>query len=143
MTTWYYKAARSKLDHIGTLLLAKNGFLARSAHNANGSSATRVSDVQVGDLVHVYYAQKERPATPIGSYEIVDGVADANWVLGPVPGTALFKVTSAFVRKFDLKGDYEPDPVLKEFMGWLIKPAGAPPPYDPARFPGQNTLMRG
>lgn len=143
MKTWFYKAASSKLDQAGTVLLAAKGFLARSAHDLkNRSAAERVKQVEFGDTIHFYYVKKGKPSA-IGAFTIVESVESAAWVREPIAGTALFKVDTAFIRSIDSEGTFEPDPVLHTFTGWLVKRIAPALPYDAARFPGQTTLIEG
>jgi hypothetical protein len=139
MTEWFYKARNTKLDHVGTLLLANRGFLARSAHTSTGGWVPNVQSVGFGDVIHFYFIGRRGPA-PLGAFEVIKredfqtakSTPTADDFSGPVPGSAIYEVVDpSFITKLDPDGAYQPDPKLGKFTGWLIRkigPAAAAPP---------------
>jgi hypothetical protein len=138
MADWFYKATNSKLDKVGTLLLARRGFLCRSAYSRKKAWVANVRRVLFDDVIHFYFIAR-KPA-PIGAFRVVDlerfaptGPAPLNTDFGnAVPGSALYEVRHPkFIADLDPDGEYSPDPKLGAFTGWLIErvgPATAAPP---------------
>lgn len=141
---WVYKANEKKTDFPATLMLAKKGFLCRSAFNDDGARAALVDGVAVGDTLHFYFKDKKRGPRTIGSFEVIDAASHPKPQLfgAPVAQTALVEVVDpTFVSLLAGLGDYQPDKTLGVFTGWLLKPSTlATPPYDPKMFPGMATL---
>lgn len=147
---WVYKATETKLDHVGTMLLAtRDGFLCRSAYEGkNLSWADNVRLVNTGDTIHFYFRKKNGKIAPIGSFLVVEPDVDhpqfgAFGAFGArVPGTALFRVTDpVFIRRRDTAGAYQVDPVIGDYTGWALRRAGKPPPYDAKMFKNMTTLQ--
>ncbi len=140
---WGYKAARTKLDKSGTLIIAKRGFLCRSAHEANLSKADKVDRVAPGDVIHLYYSGGGK-VHELGAYEVIGPEQHPKpGLFGErVEGTALYRVLDpAFIREIDKDGAYEPDAKLGQFTGWIVEKRGKARPYEPKAFPGQSTLV--
>jgi len=138
MSEWFYKATNEKLDYVGTLLLAKRGFLCRSAYTRAEHWVANVQRVSFGDTIHFYFIG--RKPTPLGAFEVIwrdnyniaKSAPTANDFAGPVPGCALYEVVDpSFIADLDPDGGYEPDPRLGKYTGWLLRklgPAAAAPP---------------
>lgn len=144
---WVYKATETKLDHIGTLLLAdRDGFLCRSAYEENLSWADNVRLVDTGDTIHFYFIKKNGKVAPIGTFIVVipDAAHPRKNAFGVrVAETALFRVADpAFILRRDPEGAYKIDPVIGDYTGWPLRLAGKPPPYDTRMFKGMTTLQR-
>ena len=90
MPRWVYKATRKKRNQDDTLDLArKYEFLCRSAYeNERERHPALVHDVKLGNVIHFYYAGKNRVA-PFGSYRVVDGSEHPGRFSLPVEGSAL------------------------------------------------------
>lgn len=147
MAEWAYKSSTKKVDEHKTGRLAHRGFVCRAAFDerlGREQPARNVADVQIGDRLHLYCRNAGSRILALGTYRICrpDELTDATWAVEPVEGTALYKVTEAFVRAVDEVGGYQPDPVLGEFTGWLVKREGSAPKYDPTWHPGQLTLAK-
>ncbi len=145
MQTWGYKAASTKLDKPGTLLLLERGFLCRSAHDDVGNAAANVSSVQLGDVIHCYYSRAGKHDS-MGAFQVVEK-AEAPKIFphlaSQVPGTALYAAADpSFIRELDPLGAYAPDSTLGVFTGWAVKRVGRARPYEAKAFPGQGTLVR-
>ena len=144
MPRWVYKATRKKRNQDDTLDLArKYEFLCRSAYeNERERHPALVHDVKLGNVIHFYYAGKNRVA-PFGSYRVVDGSEHPGRFSLPVEGSALVgvleepqnaKLIEFLVRKNANEEGYERDPVLHVFTGWALKKLGRPPPFNQDRF---------
>lgn len=129
MTEWFYKVVPAKAGFEDTRLLAKkSGFLCRSAHGKSESIVDEVKGPVLGDLIHFYFVEQRRNPRAIGAFEIVgvEGHPHAARFGAQVAETALFRVTDpGFASQLRAFGEYKEDPVLKEFTGWLLKPAAA------------------
>jgi len=129
VTEWLYKATRSKLDHVGTMLLAKKGFLCRSAFTKKEHHVANVQAVEIHDILNFYYIVNNRPPRELGRFEIVSrdsyrGPLPADTFGELVPSTALYIVENpAFLTA--LAGTaYSPDPVIGKYTGWLLERLG-------------------
>lgn len=138
MAEWFYKATNKKLDYAGTLLLAKRGFLCRSAYTKVDKWVANVKSVAFGDVIHFYFRGPN--SRPIGAFEvirredfkIVKPTPTASDFVGPVAGCALYEVVDpSFISKFDPKGEYEPDHKLGNYTGWLLRKVGPAAPAPP------------
>lgn len=141
---WLYKAAQSKLDYPGTLLLADRGFLCRSAHEAKDlTRADNVRKVKLGDELHVYYSGRGK-VRDIGAFDVIEPKDHPTpSVFGEiVPDTALHVVEKPeFLTAIDTAGEYAPDPIVHKYTGWILRRRGRPLPYAASFFPGQMTLV--
>lgn len=141
---WGYKATRSKLDGPGTLLLAKRGFLCRSAYEQNLSWADNVQRVAIGHTIHFYYARRDGRVQELGAFTVIEPNEHPSPALfgARVDGSALHRVADpSFIRTIDKDGAYAPDPKLGAFTGWVLRAGGRAMAYDRGAFPGQSTLV--
>jgi hypothetical protein len=142
---WVYKSTDTKLDGQGTLILARRGFLCRSAYNESRAWVPNVRDVQLGDAIHFYHRGERSRLRQLGSYEVVgsEGHPQAAFLGERVDETALFVVDNPeFVKRIDTNGAYQPDPVLGKLTGWLIRKTGDSPPYRASMFAPMQCLAR-
>ncbi len=143
MSTWGYKATSSMLDHTGTMILAKRGVICRSAYEENGSKADKVSQVEVGDHIHLYYSGK-KGVTGLGLHEVTEPSGHMNpGAFGDrVEGTALFRLRdTSLISTIDHRGALGADPTLGVFTCWVIRRVGKARPYKAGAFPGMHTLV--
>jgi hypothetical protein len=130
---WLYKATNTKLDHVGTMLLAgRRGFLCRSAYDAARTWADNVGKVAFGDTIHFYYVDRNRKVLDIGAFMVIhrEEHPTPDAFGNVVPETALYVVENPdFIKKLDEKGAYQPDPVIGKLTGWLLRGVGKPVRY--------------
>lgn len=141
---WVYRATRSKIDAISTMILAdKRGFLCRTARSGAGAWATNVKAVAVGDLLHFYYTQAGKKPREFGAYEVLDPSShDRPELFGKqVEGTALFEVAPGELTNYLEAVGGVVDPIADVFTGWVIKRVGRSPAFDAKLFTGMNTLQ--
>jgi hypothetical protein len=153
MKEWVYKATESKVGYFETLHLAvQRHFLCRSLVEGEGSHTDRAREVAIGDVIHFYYKSKSKPASPYGSFLVVDGSEYESQFGERIEGTALFKVLEApenaeMLERLTKEHDRDPargyvrDPVYGCFTGWAIRRLDAaqrtPPDFDQDKlFPG-------
>lgn len=151
MTEWYYRATESKVTFSETCRLAKEeGFLCRSAFEANGTHADNTQKLGLGDLIHFYYSHSGAGYTVIGTFKVVAPHKHPHPELfgKAVTGTALYEVAEEFEKKLVALGTgegegYEPDPHLKKVTGWFLIPREdiTTPPFAEAPFRGQSSLV--
>lgn len=145
---WVYKAADTKLDFVGTMLLAnKDGFLCRSAYeDSTRTWADNVRQVRAGDTIHFYFRHRNGKIAGLGSFKVVVPTEDhprAGAFGESVAGTALFKVADpAFIEKRDPSRAYKVDPIIGQYTGWPLKRIGKAPPYQARMFKNMTTLQR-
>jgi hypothetical protein len=153
MKEWVYKATESKIGYFDTLHLAvQKHFLCRSLVDSDGSQADRVREVAIGDIIHFYYKSKSKPASPYGSFTVVDGSEYETQFGERIEGTALFKVIETpentdMIQRLMKEHDRDPargyvrDAVHKCFLGWVIQRIDSaqrtPPDFEQDKlFPG-------
>ena len=139
MTEWLYKATRSKATFIETMNLAfLDKFIARSAYELeNNSKADNVWDVAFGDLLHVYYREKNGKLQSLGTYEVTPPPADSKRFGEAVETTSLVRIIDDEfqARWCGEEKPYDVDPIERRLTGWhvtRIKGAKTPPTTTPA-----------
>jgi hypothetical protein len=132
VTEWFYKVVPAKAGFEDTRLLAKkSGFVCRSAHGKSQSLIEEVKGPALGDTLHLYFVEQRRSPRAIGAFEIVApaGHSHESRFGEQVEGTAMFRVTDpGFASQLRAFQEYEEDPVVKAFTGWLLKPGAAAAP---------------
>jgi hypothetical protein len=152
MSEWCYKATKTKVTFEETRDLAvTDGFLCRSAYEANASRADNTQHVEFRDTIHVYFME-DQVAHVIGSFEVVgpNRHPHPERFRQGVTGTALFEVSDDFATLVTSLGTgdgegYKADPVLKKVTGWALvhRPDVATPPFEGTPLAGQQpTLLR-
>jgi len=151
MTQWLYRATPTKVDFDETARLAvEEGFICRSAFEADGSHADNTKHIDFRDLIHFYFTSDKGPRI-IGTFEVVGPNRHPHGKrFGKgVKGTTLLEVDDDDLARVlaSIKSGregYDPDPVLKRFTGWAVvrRSDVETPPFDPAAFPNQATLVR-
>lgn len=149
MTEWFYKATTKKLDHVGTMLLAKRGFLCRSAYTKTHARVANVQSVAIGDVLHVYYVGNSKTSA-LGAFEVVtpEGLSADKWTppaanFKPIPDCALHEVVDpGFIFAIDSGHAYAPDPKLDKYTGWLLKRVGDAAPAPKELFSQMATLIK-
>jgi hypothetical protein len=133
MKQWVYKATMSKVEYHETRDIAvTRHFLCRSAVEASGAHPDRVREIELGDIIHFFYALKNGKVPSYGSFMVIDGAAYPAQFGERIEGTALFKVredadNADMVRLLteehekDPKRGYSRDPEHSCFTGWVIK----------------------
>jgi hypothetical protein len=132
MEEWIYKATKSKVGYYETrhLAVAKH-FLCRSAVERNGSQSDRVREVDLGDIIHFYYARGDGKVPSYGSFVVVHGGKYSKQFGERIEGTALFRVSedlenSGMIRLLTEEHEKDPsrgyarDPEHRCFTGWVI-----------------------
>lgn len=141
---WVYRATRSKIDAISTMILAdKRGFLCRTARSGAGVWASNVKNVVVGDLLHFYYTQAGKKPREFGAYEVVspEGHDRPELFGAQVEGTALYEVAPGELHDYLEAVGGVMDPITDVYTGWVIKRVGRSPAFDAKLFTGMNTLQ--
>jgi hypothetical protein len=103
-----------------------------------------VRKVRFDDLIHFYFREKNRPLTPLGTFQVIkkDDHPAPDRLGSLVDETALYEVTSEdFIKRCDPHGAYEHDPVARCFTGWAIKRIGDAPAPEPSFAQGQPTMV--
>jgi len=149
MTQWLYKATNAKLDKGGTLLLARRGFLCRSAYTAKGAWVANVRKVFFGDVLNVWFIGKQ--PSLLGAFEVIRREAfharsqrptAEDFSAEPVPGSALYEVTEpAFIHELDPGAAYKVDPRLGRFTGWLLRRVAPDAGAHPSKFLAQTPTL--
>ena len=150
---WFYKATPTKVSFEETRDLAlEDGFICRSAFEVNGSRADNTQQVDLGDIIHMYFSEAGQPLQVIGSFEVVGQRRHPfpeRFGKG-VAGTQLYEVSEKFAQELLRLGDasaerYQPDPVLKKITGWFVipRPDLPAPNAEGAPLHGRATLVRG
>jgi hypothetical protein len=143
--TWLYKATPKKLNSLDTRMLADlDGFLCRSARDAAGAWANNVREVQLGDIIHMYFVERGK-TNPIYAYEVIAPEAHPHPARfgRRIDETALFAVVDeTFIKKRDKEGGYEHDPLEHAFTGWLLRRREPAMPFQPRWFRAQACLVR-
>lgn len=133
MREWVYKATTTKVGYHETRHLAvARHFLCRSAMESNGSHADRVQQVELGDIIHFFYARGNGKVPSYGSFKVIDGASHPAQFGDRIDGTALFRVredadntdmiqllTEEHAK--DPEKGYMRDPEHECFTGWVIK----------------------
>jgi hypothetical protein len=146
VTEWFYKTTPTKAGFDDTRRLAKrDGFVCRSAHEKNEAWVESVQAPVIGDTLHFYFVEQRRSPRPIGSFEIIaaEAHAEPSRFGEQVDTTALFRVKDpGFASQLRAFGDYQPDPVVKDFTGWLLKPlASLPPAFEQTPLKGSRSSL--
>jgi len=154
MREWVYKATETKVGFWETRHLAiVQHFLCRSAVEFDGSQADRVREVQIGDRIHFYYKQRNKPVSSYGTFEVIEGTAYPTRFGHQIPGMALFTVLETpenqdMIQRLTEEHDrdpskgYERDPQHKCFTGWVIKRRSHAPNFDQKRMlPSSRTNL--
>lgn len=147
MTDWFYKATPKKAELAETRKLALyDHFVPRSAYNDDGTHAALVTEVALGDTIHLYYRSGVLHA--IGSFTVVrpEDIEGGPTRFGePIEGTALFTVIDEAWEQ-TICGDEKPyhrDKVLDALVGWVVTwKKGMRPPEKPKGMGGMQTLVR-
>jgi hypothetical protein len=115
-------------------LAKRDGFLFRAAHGGDAAVSPEATGPVIGDTLHVYFLEKHRGPRPLGSFVLTgpDKHPEPSRFGEAVAGTALHPVSDAgFASQLAAFDDYDVDPVVKQFTGWLLLPATvAPPPFE-------------
>jgi hypothetical protein len=153
MKQWVYKVNTSKVGYHETRDMAvTRHFLCRSAVEASGAHPDRVREVELGDIIHFFYALKNGKVPSYGSFTVIDGAAYPTQFGERIEGTALFKVRQSAdnaeliqllteEHEKDPKRGYRRDPEHGCFTGWVIKRLAStevkPPEFNQRKlFPG-------
>ncbi len=142
---WVYRATRSKIDAISTMILAdKRGFVCRTGRSGAGAWATNVKTVAVGDVIHFYYTQAGKKPREFGAYEVLSPESHERPDLfgPPLEGTALYEVAPGELANYLEAVGAVTDPISDVFTGWVIKRVGRSPAFDAKLFTGMNTLQQ-
>jgi hypothetical protein len=127
----------------GTLLLAKRGFMCRSAYEQNLSWADNVQRVAIGHTIHFYYARRDGHVQELGAFTVIEPHEHPSPALfgARVDGSALHRAADpSFIRRIDKDGAYAPDPKLGAFTGWVLRESGKARAYDRGRSPVRARL---
>jgi hypothetical protein len=152
MTEWLYRATPTKVGFEATRGLAlEDGLICRSGFEDDGSHADNTKHVAHRDLIHFYFCGEGSPQI-IGTFEVVGPNRHPRPKLfgKSVVKTALLEIgdevlTAKLGSIHPGNGEgYEPDPVLRKFTGWAVvaRPDVETPPFNPAAFPNQASLVR-
>jgi hypothetical protein len=132
MAEWFYKATSTKLDHVGTRMLINKGFLCRSAYSNGGKFIANVREVAPSDLIRIYFRGGNAKFLHVGDYRVVTpeerGMTAMFGGLVPETRALYFVEDDALVKKWDPKGEYQPDPTLKKLTGFVIEQVASTPP---------------
>lgn len=151
MTEWFYKATPTKVSYEETRDLAVNeGFICRSAYEENGSLADNAHQVDLQDIIHLYFSD-EGKYRPIGSFRVIGpkNHPHPERFTKIAQGTkSLFEIQDDYATTLSQLGEpgaerYKQDPVLKKLVGWaLVKLDIETPLPAPDSIKNQATLVR-
>lgn len=150
MAEWLYRATGSKAVLEATQSLARDeGFICRTGFRARGSGQARtgsidhVFEVRVGDVIHLYWVDRETAAS-IGSFEVISPAQHAapHRFGMAVHASALVRVMDgAFREQLEAVGAYDLDPNIKLFTGWPVRASTSEAPsFDADRFSRQGAI---
>lgn len=132
MTEWFYKTKSTKLDRVGTQMLINKGFLCRSAYSKAGAFVANVREVAPSDLIRVYFRGGNAKFLHIGDYRVVTpaerGSSGMFGALVPETKALYFVEDDTLIKKWDTKGEFEPDPTLGKLTGFVVEQVTATPP---------------
>lgn len=151
MTEWFYKATPTKVSYEKTRNLAVNeGFICRSAYEENRSLADNAHQVDLQDIIHLYFSE-EGNYRPIGSFRVIGpkNHPHPERFTKIAQGTkSLFEIQDDYATTLSQLGEagadgYQPDPVLKKLVGWALVKLDIETPFPaPESIRNQATLVR-
>ena len=151
MTEWFYKATPTKVSYEKTRELAVNeGFICRSAYEENGSLADNAHQVDLQDIIHLFFSE-EGNYRPIGSFRVIEPKNHPHPERFTKPARrtkSLFEIQDDYATTLLQLGEadsdgYQPDPVLDKLVGWaLVKLDIETPLPPPESIKNQTTLVR-
>lgn len=142
-TTWVYKATPAKASLDETRDFAhRDRFLARSLYTRGQARSSHTAQVQAGDVIHIYYRDKNGGVGVIGTFEVDAPTRDSKKWRGPVEGSSLVEVTDTALKSLLRMMGYEPDPERGVYTGWALIPRDdlEAPAYSDDMFPGRHSL---
>ena len=123
MQEWTLKAASTKSTPSDVRGLAVSGFVCCTPCKANGNPVPLVHDVQMRDVLHLYFAKKGEPFQAIGSFEVTSYKEHKQpmqfqdkW-----SGIPIVEVVDPKLCKLLTLSGYKRDPSLRTFAGWCVR----------------------
>jgi hypothetical protein len=133
---WAYRCNPAGADLERTKALLTGGFCWRTVYNVNCAFIANVKAVRVYDTIAVFYVV-DKTSSYLGTFEVLAPI-----LVATAETPALHKVTGGTLEDELFSAHYEPDPCLRAYTGFCVKPflfAGQPVPPN---WPNPNALVR-
>ncbi len=137
MREWTIKAAPTNTNCSDVRGFGVSGFVHCTPCRANGKSQPNAQDVQIRDVLHLYFAMGREPVQAIGSFEVVSYKEHrhAAQFRDKWSGIPIIEVLDVKLCKALTLAGYKRDPYLNVFAGWCVRALRrATPEYSTTRL---------